>query len=264
MEGAEAAKYVGEMRDASQFYGNRVVKEYKDRFLHLKSHVNDSGDTTHKEWQTSFTEILNELQKYVRKHFPQGIKWNAAGAPADSFVGANLETPSTGPSASATPIPNAGGAGAPPPPPPPPPAPAPESLMPKSTPAAAPTDQGSTIAAVFSQLNQGEGITKSLKRVDKSQMTHKNPSLREKKTSPNPPAKPASLRRNASGASTTSTSSPSTTSKTGKKQLEGVKWIIVRHPCVEGTKCLMGRKTSRGKVNLSSCGKMRRIFRIRY
>jgi hypothetical protein len=33
MEGAEAAKYVGEMRDASQFYGNRVVREYKDRYI---------------------------------------------------------------------------------------------------------------------------------------------------------------------------------------------------------------------------------------
>ena len=32
MEGAEAPKYVGEMRDASQFYGNRVIREYKDTF----------------------------------------------------------------------------------------------------------------------------------------------------------------------------------------------------------------------------------------
>jgi adenylyl cyclase-associated protein len=32
MDGTEAAKYVGEMRDASQFYGNRVVREYKDRY----------------------------------------------------------------------------------------------------------------------------------------------------------------------------------------------------------------------------------------
>ena len=30
MEGGEAPKYVGDMRDASQFYGNRVVREYKD------------------------------------------------------------------------------------------------------------------------------------------------------------------------------------------------------------------------------------------
>ena len=33
MEGVEAAKYVGEMRDASQFYGNRVIREYKDTYL---------------------------------------------------------------------------------------------------------------------------------------------------------------------------------------------------------------------------------------
>ena len=31
MESAEAANYVGEMRDASQFYGNRIIREYKDR-----------------------------------------------------------------------------------------------------------------------------------------------------------------------------------------------------------------------------------------
>ena len=35
MEGAGAPKYVGEMRDASQFYGNRVVREYKDRYHFL-------------------------------------------------------------------------------------------------------------------------------------------------------------------------------------------------------------------------------------
>src|SRR5579859_5476751 len=105
-----------------------------------------------------------------------------------------LWTPPPAPSvAPAVPTPPTTG-GAPPPPPPPPPPPAPESLMPKSTSSVTTSDQGSTMGAVFSQLNQGEGITKSLKHVDKSQMTHKNPSLREKKTSPTPAAKPASLR----------------------------------------------------------------------
>lgn len=33
IEGAESPKYVGEMKDASLFYGNRVVREYKDRYL---------------------------------------------------------------------------------------------------------------------------------------------------------------------------------------------------------------------------------------
>lgn len=34
------------------------------------------------------------------------------------------------------------------------------------------------MGAVFSQLNKGEDITKSLRKVDKSEMTHKNPELR--------------------------------------------------------------------------------------
>jgi hypothetical protein len=33
-------------------------------------------------------------------------------------------------------------------------------------------------AAVFAQLNQGPDVTKGLRKVDKSEMTHKNPSLR--------------------------------------------------------------------------------------
>jgi len=82
----------------------------------------------------------------------------------------------------------------------------------------------SSLGAVFSQINQGEGITGSLKHVDKSQMTHKNPALREKKASPHRPPKPLGLQRNASG--TTSGTSASSES-TGKRSLEGVKWVIV-------------------------------------
>jgi adenylyl cyclase-associated protein len=79
------------------------------------------------------------------------------------------------------------------------------------------------MGAVFSQINQGEGITSSLKHVDKSQMTHKNPALREKKTTPHRPPKPLGLQRNPSATSGTSVSSKAT----GKRSLEGVKWVIV-------------------------------------
>jgi len=34
------------------------------------------------------------------------------------------------------------------------------------------------MSSVFAELNKGEAITAGLKKVDKSQMTHKNPSLR--------------------------------------------------------------------------------------
>lgn len=46
---------------------------------------------------------------------------------------------------------------------------------------APPTDG---VAAVFAELNRGEEITKGLRKVDKSEMTHKNPSLRAGNTVP--------------------------------------------------------------------------------
>ena len=64
---------------------------------------------------------------------------------------------------------------APPPPPPPPPAVA---------------ASGGGVAAVFAQLNQGEEITKGLRKVDKSEMTHKNPALRASGPVPNSPSGP--------------------------------------------------------------------------
>lgn len=82
--------------------------------------------------------------------------------------------------------------------------------------------------AVFSQLNRGEEVTKGLRKVDKSEMTHKNPSLRaqasgdsvsrSRSRGPETKPKPASMRQN----STTSTPSK----KEGKKELDGNKWLI--------------------------------------
>jgi adenylyl cyclase-associated protein len=180
-----------------------------------------SGETIHKEWQIVFINTLSELQKYVRKHFPQGLKWNTEGLPAESFIGTSSPSlvVSLAPNEPAIvpPAPTASSGGVPPPPPPPPPPP--EFLMDSKSPSE--KSSQSDMGAVFSQLNQGEGITKSLKHVDKSQMTHKNPALREKKTSPHLPPKPAALQRSSSN------SPPSVSKSTGKKVLEGVKWVIV-------------------------------------
>lgn len=84
------------------------------------------------------------------------------------------------------------------------------------------------MGAVFDDLNKGEAVTKGLKKVDASQMTHKNPSLRAsapvptrsdsngslRSKSPAPPGKkpkPESMR----------------TKKPPKKELDGNKWIVV-------------------------------------
>ena len=68
--------------------------------------------------------------------------------------------------------PAAAGGAPPPPPPPPPPGPPPPPTG-TSAPAA-----GGGVAAVFAELNRGAEVTKNLRKVDKSEMTHKNPALR--------------------------------------------------------------------------------------
>jgi adenylyl cyclase-associated protein len=74
--------------------------------------------------------------------------------------------------------------GAPPPPPPPPPALA-------ATSGKAPAGGA---AAVFAELNKGEAVTQGLRKVDKSQMTHKNPALRAGNVVPDRPTSPTRKR----------------------------------------------------------------------
>jgi adenylyl cyclase-associated protein len=59
-------------------------------------------------------------------------------------------------------------------PPPPPPAPAAAPPAPSSGGRMA----AGSIANVFADLNRGEAVTKGLRKVEKSEMTHKNPALR--------------------------------------------------------------------------------------
>ena len=75
---------------------------------------------------------------------------------------------------------------------------------------------------MFAELNRGEEVTKGLRKVDKSEMTHKNPELRASSTVPNvsgsggkrpaKPTKPAAMMGK----------------KPAKFALEGSKWLIVR------------------------------------
>lgn len=111
------------------------------------------------------------------------------------------------------------GASGPPPPPPPPPPMAP----PPPPPPAAGSAPAAGIGAVFADLNRGEDVTKGLRKVDKSEMTHKNPSLRASSVVP------------AGSSSSAAPKKPIKPSKPqalmGKKPakfvLEGSKWLIV-------------------------------------
>ncbi|KAI5478216.1 hypothetical protein MNV49_005384, partial [Pseudohyphozyma bogoriensis] len=200
------APYVAEMKDACQFYANRAIKEFKETNPKVV------------EWARSFVTLLEDLRKYVMQFHTTGVAWNAKGIdPATYNFAAAAST--SGPSA----------AGAPPPPPPPPPAPpaapaappAPAPPAPGAPAVAAPSPAGG-MANVFAELNKGDAITSGLKKVDKSEMTHKNPELRASGTvpssvsstgkGPQKPPKPSSFQK-----------------KPPKTELDGKKWKIENH-----------------------------------
>ncbi|CAG8655797.1 227_t:CDS:2 [Acaulospora morrowiae] len=194
--------YVGDLKDSSQFYANRVITEFKDK------------DRTHVDWANSFVFLLAELQNYVKKFHTTGLTWNPKGVDPDTFIVIDYDLSGQGKSVD--------------------------------------------MSSVFAEINRGEGITSTLRKVDKSQMTHKNPSLREssvvsdvgakaQKKGPAAPPKPASL----------------SLKKQPKKTLEGNKWkienfendtnIVVENTAINHAVYIYGCKNStiqiKGKIN---------------
>ncbi|GAA6037098.1 hypothetical protein JCM8097_008731 [Rhodosporidiobolus ruineniae] len=190
--------YVNEFKDSSMFWVNRVIKEHKD--------VNPKQV----EWARSFVALLEELRKYIMEHHTTGLSWNPKGADPTTY-----KLPSSS-------APSASAGGPPPPPPPPPPGPPAPPPPPPASSAAAPAAAAGDMSSVFAQLNQGEGVTKGLKKVDKSEMTHKNPELRATGAvpsgvgagkGPQKPPKPSAIQQK----------------KPAKTELDGNKWNIENH-----------------------------------
>ncbi|ROT39438.1 adenylyl cyclase-associated protein [Sodiomyces alkalinus F11] len=194
-------KHVEESLASAQFFGNRVLKEQKDK------------DPQQAEWVNAFYQVFRRLADYVKQHFHNGIPWNPKGRPAGEVMKSLSETTEVAPSAHTS---QPGGL----PPPPPPPGPAP--VLDIQDEATASSRPKAGLDAVFSELNKGDQVTKGLRKVDKSEMTHKNPSLRAgstvgghdaprgKSPAPGKKPKPESMR----------------VKKPAKKELDGNKWII--------------------------------------
>ncbi|EQB59199.1 hypothetical protein CGLO_00457 [Colletotrichum gloeosporioides Cg-14] len=194
-------KHVEDSLGSAQFFGNRVLKEQKDK------------DTQQVEWVNAFYQVFRDLAEYVKQHFPNGIPWNPKGQPAQE-VAKSLTASATAVAAAAPPPPPPAGAL---PPPPPPPGPPPVLEIKEET-----GGKGG-LGAVFSELNKGEAVTKGLRKVDRSEMTHKNPSLRASSTVPEHDG-------SARGKSPAPQRKPKPESmrvkKPPKKVLEGNKWTI--------------------------------------
>ncbi|KAG4434101.1 hypothetical protein IFR05_010410 [Cadophora sp. M221] len=203
-------KHVEESLGSAQYWGNRVLKEYKE------------SDPKQVEWIQSYYQVFKDLAEYIKQTFPQGIPWNPKGVSAEEGIKA-VEQNAPSPPA---PHPKAA-AGAPPPPPPgPPPPPIKFDAPPPPPPTAG---SGAGLDAVFSDLNKGEAVTKGLRKVNADQMTHKNPSLRAGATVPQRSDSASSISSNR-GKSPAPGKKPKPesmrTKKPPVKRLDGNKWII--------------------------------------
>ncbi|KZS98991.1 hypothetical protein SISNIDRAFT_403150 [Sistotremastrum niveocremeum HHB9708] len=188
---SKPAPFVGEIKESARFYANRVIKEFKDT------------NAKHVEWANSYLAIIEELKKYVLECHTTGLTWNPKGVDVSKYTASG--TTAAAPSAPAPP----------PPPPPPPPSAAPTPA------AAAPAGP----AAVLAELNRGADVTKGLRKVDRSEMTHKNPELRASSVVP---ASASSSGGQVAPKRPSKPSKPSSLAgkKPGKFVLEGNKWLV--------------------------------------
>ncbi|GJC93891.1 adenylyl cyclase-associated protein [Colletotrichum higginsianum] len=177
-------KHVEDSLGSAQFFGNRVLKEQKDK------------DAQQTEWVQAFYQVFRDLTDYVKQHFPNGIPWNPKGQPAQE-VAKSL-------SASSAPL-----------------LPLPLRLAEET-----PGEKGG-LGAVFSELNKGEAVTKGLRKVDRSEMTHKNPSLRASSTVPE---REGSVRGKSPAPGKKPKPESMRVKKPPKKVLEGNKWTVVWSP----------------------------------
>lgn len=103
-------------------------------------------DPRHAEWVRAFNGVLDGMKRYVMEFHTTGLVWNASGIPVSEYKSSRSQPVSGPPPQVGSPFSPAAPAGG--------------------------------VAAVFADLNRGADVTKGLRKVDKSEMTHKNPALR--------------------------------------------------------------------------------------
>ncbi|KAJ2676973.1 F-actin-capping protein subunit alpha [Coemansia sp. RSA 1085] len=197
--------YINDMKESAEFYSNRVLKKWRD------------SDSNQVDWVKAFLSILREMAAYVKQYHTTGMVWNPHGGEPEQAI--QSIKGSSGPPAAGS----SGGA-----PPPPPPLPTAEQLTEfKSGAASAEKEESSARGALFADLNKGSDITSGLRKVDKDQMTHKNPALRSNKPVKVP-------------ANTAADSKPkAATSRPKRMELQNDKWYVenygTEHLTIEAT-----------------------------
>jgi len=142
--------------EAADFHLIKILNTAKD--------LPDPEKSDYRAFVSGVKKLIGDLTKYVVANYKTGIEWNGRGGELSAWKpGAAGGAPSA-PSAPAAPAAPAA-----------PPAPAAPAA---DAPAGKPASVG--MGAVFGEISKGSAVTAGLKKVDKSQMTHKNPELRSK------------------------------------------------------------------------------------
>nr|XP_023015148.1 adenylyl cyclase-associated protein 1 [Leptinotarsa decemlineata] len=191
-------------------------------------------DKKHVEWVKAWVQTLSDLQAYVKQYHTTGLVWSGKGA----AKGVPPPPPGCPPPPPVIDFSNDGGAG----------------------------DASHDRSALFAEINKGQDITKSLKKVTSDMQTHKNPTLRQGPA----PFKPAS-QASAPVVSPVQPAKPPTFTRDGKKWL--VEYQKGKHDLlVDGAemnnvvylfKCENSTITVKGKINsitLDSCKKTSVVF----
>lgn len=83
------------MIGSAQFYGNRIFKEYKDKYVFVFLFIYNrliitSRDDKHIEWVKKYIAVLEALRKYVLDYHAPGLAWNPKVAFPPSQLSLNL------------------------------------------------------------------------------------------------------------------------------------------------------------------------------
>jgi len=231
------APHVGDMRGGSEFYSNRILKDFKGK------------EQVHVDWVAAFNTFLKDLQAYVKQYHTTGLEWNPRGGDALS-ASSNVSTSSS--SSSSTP---------PPPGPPPPPV-----FTESNTSSSGGKQQAVDTSKLFSELSKGTEITKGLKKVTADQKT--------KNWTDKSSVVPATA---TTAKTSTSSGKKEVTTKPPKFALEGSKWavenqvgnreIVISETEAKQTcyifKCSQSTVHISGKINaifIDSCNKTAVVF----
>jgi adenylyl cyclase-associated protein len=176
------------MRGGSEFYSNRILKEFKDK------------DQTQVDWVKGYNGFLRELQTYIKDYHTTGLTWNAQGGEAKALA---TSAGSAAPKA-------AGGL-----PPPPPPPSAPLAGPPTTTGAKPAVDT----AGLFSEISKGTAVTSGLKKVTDDQKTKNRKPEERSSLVPAESAKKSST-------SSSAKADKSAPSRPPRFALDGNKWVV--------------------------------------